>query len=201
MNRLWYDKKGDYMENILTPLFELIDKKLEDGRVILAIDGRSAGGKTTLGTILKNKYNCTVLHTDDFFLQPHQRTDERLSETGGNLDRERFLEEVLLPLSRNETFNYRRFDCSAFTFEEPVIITPGKLTVIEGAYSMHPDLAPFYTASAFIDVSPEMQKERIIKRNPPHSANLFFTKWIPMENRFIEEMQINQKCDIIIENT
>ena len=189
------------MKNILTPLFELIDKKLEDGRVILAIDGRSAGGKTTLGEMLKNKYGCTVLHTDDFFLQPHQRTDERLSETGGNLDRERFLEEVLLPLSRNETFAYRRFDCATFTFKKPVTITPGKLTVIEGAYSMHPDLAPFYTASAFIDVSPDIQKERILKRNPPHSANLFFTKWIPMENKYIEEMQIKHKCDIIIENT
>ena len=188
------------MENIFSPLFELLDKKLEDGRVILAIDGRSAGGKTTLGAMLKNKYGCTVLHTDDFFLQPHQRTAERLSETGGNLDRERFLKEVLLPLSRNETFSYRRFDCATFTFEDPVIITPEKLTVIEGAYSMHPDLAPFYTASAFIDVSPDIQKERITKRNPPDSAKLFFTKWIPMENRYIEEMQIKQKCDITINN-
>ena len=45
---------------------------------------------------------------DDFFLRPEQRTEERLKEVGGNVDRERFLEEVARPLTnKKKSFGYR----------------------------------------------------------------------------------------------
>lgn len=77
------------------PLFTELDKRLEKGTVKAAIEGGSASGKTTLSEILTAIYGCTVFHMDDFFLQPQQRTPERYAEAGGNIDRERFLTEVL----------------------------------------------------------------------------------------------------------
>ena len=73
------------------------------GPAILAIDGRCASGKSTLGQELAEKWNASLFHMDDFYLQPHQRTEERLAEPGGNVDRERFLKEVLLPLRSGQT--------------------------------------------------------------------------------------------------
>ena len=73
------------------PLFIELDKRMVQGRTVLAIEGGSASGKTTLGNILYEIYGCTVFHMDDFFLQPHQRTPERYNEIGGNVDRERFV--------------------------------------------------------------------------------------------------------------
>ena len=121
-------------------LLELLDERLKNAPIRLAIEGRSASGKTTLARLLEERYDATVLHMDDFFLQPHQRTDARLREPGGNVDRERFLEEVLLPLSTEKPIEYRRFDCRAKTIEPPICLFPKRLTVIEGAYSMHPAL-------------------------------------------------------------
>ncbi|MBR4880632.1 MAG: hypothetical protein IKU19_01790, partial [Clostridia bacterium] len=77
------------------PLFCETDKKLKDGKVILTVEGSSASGKSTLGSILASVYDCNIIHTDDFFLQMHQRTPERFKEVGGNLDRERFYDEVV----------------------------------------------------------------------------------------------------------
>ena len=71
-------------------LLSQLDKLLADGPIILAIDGGSASGKTTLSDSLANIYDCTVFHMDDFFLCPEQRTQERYAEPGGNVDRERF---------------------------------------------------------------------------------------------------------------
>ncbi|MBR7147444.1 MAG: hypothetical protein IKD13_01325, partial [Firmicutes bacterium] len=122
------------------PLFCEIDKRA-GGRFVVAIEGGSASGKTTLSQILSRVYDCTVFHMDDFFLRPEQRTPERFSEPGGNVDRERFLEEVLKPLSRGEVVRYRRFDCSTFTLGEPMEVEPKPLVIVEGAYSMHPELA------------------------------------------------------------
>ena len=57
---------------------------------IVAIDGRCASGKSTLAAYLKSALACSVIHMDHFFLQPHQRTEKRLREPGGNVDYERF---------------------------------------------------------------------------------------------------------------
>ncbi len=179
------------------PLFLRIDRMLRDGRVNLAIEGGSANGKTTLGKLLAQVYDCTVFHMDDFFLRPEQRTKERFAEPGGNVDRERFLEEVLLPLHKQESVSYRRFDCSTFTLAEPALVIPSKLTVIEGAYSMHPELAEYYNLSVFLEISPELQRKRIEKRNTPELAKRFFEEWIPMEQRYFKELQVKERCDIL----
>ena len=53
---------------------------------IIAIDGRCCAGKTTLAAKLKEQNGWSVFHMDDFFLQPKQRTKERLAQPGGNVD-------------------------------------------------------------------------------------------------------------------
>ena len=180
------------------PVLAKIDSMLSQGKVRLAVEGGSASGKSTFGALLEKLYDCTLFHMDDFFLQPSQRTPERFSEIGGNVDRERFLSEVLVPLSENKTVNYRRFDCSSQIILDGERVTPKLLTVTEGAYSMHPDLAGYYNLSVFLDVSENCQKERILKRNTPEFAARFFNEWIPMEKRYFEETDIKNRCNITI---
>lgn len=176
------------------PLYVQIEEIMKKGPVVIAIEGGSASGKTTLSEDLKGKYDCTVFHMDDFFLRPEQRTPERFAEVGGNVDRERFLKEVLLPLKKQEDVVYRKFDCATFTLSKPVRVKPGKLTIVEGAYSMHPLLAEYYDFSVFLDISEELQRERILKRNSPQMAQRFFTEWIPLEKVYFEKMKVKERC-------
>ena len=176
-----------------------VDKRLSNNPLKIAIEGGSASGKTTLSKLLTQVYDCTIFHMDDYFLRPEQRTPERFSQTGGNVDRERFLEEILYPLSRNEVINYRKFDCSLMEVGESISIVPKKLVIIEGVYSMHPDLRDYYDFSVFLDISPDLQKERILHRNPGALAQRFFDQWIPMEKKYFSEMNIPDICDIKIQ--
>lgn len=180
------------------PLFAKLDEMLEKGAAVIAIEGGSASGKTTLGEMLAELYNCTIFHMDDFFLRPEQRTAERYAEPGGNVDRERFLEEVLIPLSENRPVDYRKFDCSTFRLAPPVRIVPEKLTVIEGVYSMHPELSGYYDFSVFLEISPELQSARISKRNSPQVARRFSDEWIPLERAYFSEMKVRERCDMLI---
>ena len=163
---------------------------------IVAIEGGSASGKTTLAKLLGELYDCTVFHMDDFFLRPEQRTPERRAEIGGNVDRERFLEEVLLPLRKGAPVEYRRFDCATQTVASPVSVRPKPLTILEGAYSMHPDLSHCYDLSAFVEISPACQRERIRKRNPSPWAERFFDEWIPLEQAYFMGMNVQGRCDL-----
>ena len=190
---------NDRFPEYIRPLLARIDRLMaERERVLIAIDGGSASGKTTLGALLQSIYACPVFHMDDFFLRPEQRTPERFSELGGNVDRERFLSEVLLPLREGKAVDYRRFDCASFTVAPPERIEPGRLNVVEGAYAMHPDLAPYYDLTVFLAVSAEKQRERILKRNAPAQAEVFFDRGIPFEQRYFAALNVPERCDLTI---
>ena len=180
------------MQNIRTKIDELL--KLKE-RVIVAIDGPCASGKTTLAGKLAELYDCNVLHMDDFFLRPEQRTPERFARPGGNVDSERFREEVLVPLTAGKAFFYRPFDCATFKLAAPVSVIPKKLTIVEGSYSNHPDFGNPYDLKIFLTVAPELQRRRILER-PAFLHRQFFEEWIPMENRYFDTFQIQQTCDL-----
>lgn len=190
-------------KELLNRQFQQIFEKIEElqqqkEHLIIAIEGGSASGKTTLGEILKQRYECNVFHMDDFFLRLEQRTKERLEEPGGNVDRERFLKEVLLPLTKNEMISYKRFDCGTCQILPAVDVYPKKLNVVEGAYSMHPLLEKYYDFSIFLEIESELQKKRIHERNTPEKAKRFFQEWIPMEKNYQEKMKIKERCEMII---
>ena len=182
------------MNDLMVAIEALLQKQ---DRVVLAIDGRCGGGKTTLAAALEQRFGCTVLHMDDFFLRPEQRSTERLSAPGENVDHERFLEEVLAPLSAGQSFTYRPFDCSQMTLGAPVSVTPTALTVVEGSYSLHPDLRKYYDLCVFVDVEPAEQWARIVKRNPLSAEN-FRKRWIPLEEQYFVAFGVREYCKYVI---
>lgn len=175
--------------------------------LILAIEGKSGAGKTTLAAYLSSIYPTSIIHMDDFYLPSHLRTKQRLAEPGGNIHYERFLEEVHAPLLHfkrpastldwnglkqdvwhsNDSVlaEYRVFSCSSGSFEtiRPIHIRP--LIIIEGAYCMRPEFRNLYNLSIFLDITPSLQLERLRNRVGSEALNAFEEKWIPLENRYI----------------
>ena len=164
--------------------------------VLVAIEGKCTSGKTTLATALARIYDCNLFHMDDFFLRPEQRTPERFAQIGGNVDYERFTEEVLLPLKTGLPFSYRPFDCSTFTLAQPVAVTPKKLSIIEGTYSLHPYFNDPYDLKILLTVSEDLQRQRVLQR-PAFLHDRFFQQWIPMENRYFDHFA--PQAHIVIE--
>jgi uridine kinase len=170
------------------------------GRTVAAIDGNSAAGKSTLSAMLKERYSAAVIRMDDFFLRPFQRTPERLGEPGGNIDYERFSEEVIEPLKAGRQFTYRPYDCRKAGFSPAVTVTPGPLTVVEGVYSLHPRFAGAYDITVFLSLGEDEQRRRLAERDP-HLLDRFIREWIPMENRYFDAFNIRRKCDFVIDCT
>lgn len=173
--------------------------RLAKSRVIIAIDGRCASGKTTLAAMLGETCGCPVIHMDHFFLRPEQRTAERLREPGGNVDRERFLDEVLIPLKQGTSCSYRPYDCHRQELTEAIRIEPGPIYLIEGSYSCHPSLYGYYDFTVFLTVNPTEQLRRIRERNGEGAAVAFEEKWIPLEERYFSSCLIEERCDMCFE--
>lgn len=179
-------------------VFRSIDVLLEKNEsVSVAIDGNCGAGKSALALLVSGIYDCNVFHMDDFFLQPQQRTEERLNQQGGNVDYERFYDEVLMGIKRNRSFRYRKYECQNQQLGEAVAVTPKRLNIIEGSYSMHPKLIGFYSLKIFMQVGAHEQSDRILKRSGAELHERFLSEWIPMENRYFESLGIKEKCTLV----
>ncbi len=188
------------MEKIVGELIEKIEK-LSHGKepLIIAIDGRCASGKTTLAARLKEALNCAVFHMDDFFPRPEQRTPQRLSAPGGNVDWERFLDEVILPLrSGKREIRFRPFDCDRWELGPEVIEMATPIVVVEGSYSCHPKLREYYDLRVFLSVSQQEQLRRIALRNGDDGLRQFVERWIPMEELYFRAFDVAAQCELIL---
>ena len=173
-----------------------IDGLLRDHpRVIVAVDGGSAAGKTTLAARLRERYGCNVLHMDHFFLRPEQRTAERLARPGGHADVERFQAEVLRPLRAGLALSYRPYDCGRQALGPPITVTPRPVNIVEGVYSCHPLLWDTYDLRVFLCVDPEAQRRRILTRDGPVKARRFRDEWIPMETAYFAAFDLKRRCE------
>lgn len=178
-------------------------KSYPDGVHTIAIDGRSASGKTSLALALAEQTGTEVIHMDDFFLPLELRTEERLALPGGNVHYERFQEQVIPYLHREEAFAYQRFDCGKMALGEEYQIGASKWRIVEGAYSCHPILGDYMDVRVFLDVSPKEQMERILRRDGETKAKMFRQRWIPLEETYFAAYGIASAADMVLtlENT
>ncbi|MGN0778322.1 MAG: uridine kinase [Aristaeellaceae bacterium] len=183
----------------MLPILLRIDHLMrEKEHVIVAIDGHCASGKSTLASLLAEIYRAPVVHMDDFFLQPHQRSPQRFAQPGGNVDAERFLAEVLTPLRNAQAFAYRPYSCRYQKLMEPVPMDTYPLAIVEGSYSLHPMLESHYDLRLLMTIDPQLQKERLLHRDGEAMLTRFESEWIPLEEHYFAATHIRSRCDFII---
>ena len=183
----------------LIPLLRTIDGQLAEGSPVrVALDGPCASGKSTLGAALARIYSCPLIPMDDFFLQPHQRSPERLTQPGSNVDYERFFREVLSPLRNGKPVRYRPWRCGEGDFGPEIVIPPAPLTVVEGVYSLRPDLREHYHLRVWVEAPWEVRRQRLLERGGSGCLERFQQLWIPLEDRYFEACGVKECCHITL---
>ena len=179
----------------------ILERLKKEESCIVTIDGLCGSGKSTLVSILKERFDCNVFHMDDYFLPKNMKTDDRLAEPGGNVHYERFQEEVLASLLRQETVTYHPYNCMTASLEAPITVTHKKLTIIEGTYSLHPTLRHAATLKVFLALDETEQLKRIKQRSGEEKLQQFIQVWIPLETRYFQELKIKDLCDLVLDTT
>ena len=163
---------------------------------IIALEGRCASGKTTISNYLKEDY--TIIEVDDFFLPMNKKTNERLSEIGGNINYE-LIHETLKKLkeaiqNNEQTFTYLAFDCSCQAFYEKSVLLKDKI-ILEGVYSYHSYFQEYIDQLIYLHINKDEQLERINQRA---LKNRFINEWIPMEEKYYDSIKVESICNLII---
>lgn len=186
-----------------TIIYSMIEKRaahiMDEGkRFVIAVDGPSGAGKTTLGKNLAERFDAALFHMDDFFLRPEQRVPERLERAGGNIDAERFDEEISQGILSGKDFYYRPFFCSKMQLGDPIKAEYKPISIIEGVYSHHPDMILPRDLKIFLDIPREIQPERLKRREGPEKLDKYMKIWIPAEEKYFSEYKIKKRSDMVI---
>lgn len=186
--------------NILfAPLFQKIETLLaRQERVCIGIDGRCCAGKTTLSEYLFDRYPCSVVHMDHFFLPPELRTEERLHTPGGNVHYERILEQVSPFLNSPGAFSYQAYDCRTGN-TRTTHVEDAPLIIVEGSYSHHPELCKAYDLKIFLTLPKEAQWARLTAREPVEKLPRFRSEWLPMEELYFVRLRIMEQADLVFD--
>lgn len=207
---------GEIDTALTQPLIVEIEQLLEGARnrnsfIVIGVDGMCGAGKSTLANLIADKYGCSIVHMDDFFLPADLRTPSRLNEPGGNVHYERFITDIVQPLLDLKlvfdpafTLDYRRFDCSSMTFSDQlrqINFSPeAPLLLVEGSYTMRPEFIQLYDYTIFMSISEAAQAERIISRSGEAMYPMFRDKWIPLEQRYFKHYQIAAHVDFVFDS-
>lgn len=170
--------------------------------VLVAIDGRSGVGKSTLADTLSAQLSCTVIHGDDFFaggVEVHDLTPEALADIC--IDRRR-LRAALETLKAGIAAHFAAFDWEAFDgrlLREESRLDPSPLLILEGVYTFHPDFRDLIDYAVLVDVSEAERTRRLLAREGEISD--WERQWHRAEDWYFSELSRAEDFDEVIENT
>ncbi len=158
------------------------------GTKVVAIDGGGGSGKSTLARLISPYLgDAPIVPTDDF-----ASWDDPLGWAP------RFLEQVLLPLSRNQAIAYQRNDWRTGQLAGWVNVPPGRHLIIEGVSSMRLAFVPFITFAIWVETPRDERLRRGLERDGEQMAEAW-TRWMSEEDEYIRRESPEQRADLVVE--
>ncbi len=185
-------------------VIDLILKRMTGSVTLIAVDGHSAAGKTSLARELETSFSdVSTVHMDDFYHVMDNQERERLDAAGGYelyYDWQRLEREVLQPLSQNQTSHYYKYDWATNELsKESVTLQPFGVVIVEGCYSARPELRNYYHARILVETSAEKRLERQCKR--ANASQAWLEKWDAAERYYLEHLNAGAFADLTVQGS
>jgi uridine kinase len=167
---------------------------------LVAIDGHSAAGKSSLArAIAEVRGDTTLVHMDDFYRPLDSKYRAKLDAAGGcsqYYDWQRLEAEVLRPIRSGNRGTFRKYDWASNRLGERVDIASEGLIVVEGCYAARPELKAWYDATVLVLAQPATRRRRQQMRND--ASPEWLERWDEAERYYMEECRPETYVDLTV---
>ena len=166
---------------------------------IVAIDGPSGSGKSTLSATLHTSLPGSQLVDIEHFysdigvdppdgLSPHEAYEQ-------HVDWHALDAQVLRPLRRGEPGRYRLYDWIAEKRSDSAEIKPEGIVLVDGVYSMRPELTDAYDLTVYVETPPRERTARLAQRpdNP-----VWVDRWAVGFDWYMDHKRVKERADVVI---
>jgi len=191
-------------------IISAIRSRLDDnpGPFVVALDGASGVGKSTLAAVLTVELGASVVHTDDFFAS-HMTGAEWDACTAAQkanlaIDWQRLRGEALEPLRAGREASWHPFDFASYAYatgsgltKDVVTRQPTKVIVLDGVYSSRPELIDLIDLSVLVEASTAVRRQRHDKREATDQAQ-WHRRWDEAEDYYFAHVRPPQSYDLVV---
>lgn len=110
---------------------------------------------------------------------------------------ERMLEQVLIPLSRNDLARYQRYDWSERRLMDWKQVAPGGTVILEGVSSGREAFRPYLSYVIWVQTPRELRLERGVQRDGEAMREQWL-QWMAAEDEYIERERPEQYADLVV---
>lgn len=186
-----------------------VSSRTLDGFALIGIDGTGGSGKSTLADRLAEVLRgpdgatpVTVVRGDDFYREMDPEERLRLTPAEGYelyYDWERLRDEVLTPLTSGRAATYRRYDWpSGKLAGESHEVPHAGFVIVEGVYTVRPELEGFYDLSVFVDTPFALCLERMLARGHDHGPGNWLQRWQASDKYYFAKTEPWTRLDLIV---
>jgi uridine kinase len=154
---------------------------------VVAIDGRSGAGKTSLAAALRGELRAPVVSLEDLY--------------GGWDGLEHGIDllvaAVLEPLAAGQAARVPRYDWVAGQWAEPMVIEPPDVLIVEGVGAGARRAATFESVLVWLEVAAPVRKKRALDRDGATFAP-YWDQWAAQEEAMIARDRTPERADIVI---
>ncbi len=172
--------------------------------VVVALDGRSGVGKSTLAGRVGAEIcaGALVVDGDDFYrggddaywgaLSPAEKVDLVI-----DWRRQRTLLECL---RRGERVTWRPYDWDADDgrLSGEVTAGPADVVILDGAYSARPELADLFSLRVLLAAPRDIRRERLLRREGARYRAEWEARWSEAEDLYFDHLMPTSAFDIVL---
>lgn len=174
--------------------------------LVVALDGRSGTGKSTLAQQLARAVDAVVINADDFYAGG--TAEEWLARTpqqraAGVIDWHRLSEEVIEPLRACRSARYHPFDFNHGVGLARHVITcsPSPVVILDGAYSGRPELADLVELAVLVELPDGLRRRWLIAREGAAFMNAWHPLWDAAEDYYFAHICPPSRYDLVLTAT
>lgn len=166
---------------------------------LVAIDGRGGSGKSFLAAKLVALHpTWSILPVDDFPCPP-KKYPFHSQGTQTRIDFERLRDEGLSPLLRGKDARYLRTPWWKSQEIGPMQeVSAGGTVIVEGCYSLLPDLRDYYDLKIWIECDIEHAIEKALLRDGADIRQIWEEVYVPNESAYIRAHTPVKVADLVV---
>jgi uridine kinase len=171
-----------------------------DRPYLIALDGRSGVGKSTLAARIADNVGAAIIDGDDFFAGGTALRSDSPALRAADCINWTHQRAVLDVLRQGRAASWRAFDWVAFDGRLQSSVTelsPRPVVILEGVYSARPELADLIDMKVLVTVSDALREARLLAREG--SIGPWERQWHEAEAHYFNEVMPSGRFEVILD--